>query len=102
MDREGKGVMARKFALTSNGPLSGKTTLATHLRDAYGFVIASHSRSLVRSFAEKWNEEGDAPSISMDYVYQHKEQYRRQLQVHGDEVGFNDPDKAEYCMRYTL
>lgn len=87
--------MSRKLALTSNGPLSGKSTLAAHLRDKYGFVVASHSLSVVRSFAE-------LKGVSVDFVYEHKEQFRQDLQQHGYDVGFNDPERAEYWILRTL
>lgn len=84
--------MVKKFALTSTGPLSGKSTLARHLRDEYGFVLADHSLSVVRSFVEEWNAANDAPAIWPEFVYTHKERFRRDLQEHGYKVGFNDSE----------
>jgi hypothetical protein len=93
-----------KFALTSNGPLSGKTTLAQHLEQAYGFFLASHSRSLVKAFVADWNKVNCDRPITVEDVYrpENKERYRPLLQTYGYTVGFNDRKHAAAWVRYTL
>lgn len=99
--QKGTGV-ARKIALASTGPLSGKTTLAKHLEQKYGFIVASHSLSVVRSYVQEWNSHNDTPPLTIEQVYKNKERHRRALQQHGDKVGFNDPKKALYWIEQTL
>ena len=96
--------MVRKFALTSSGPLSGKTTLAKHLEIEYGFIRADHSRSLVKSFVADWNSSLPLLSgpITVEEVYRDKEQWRPLLQEWGYISGFNDPGSAVRWVRYTL
>lgn len=94
--------MVRKIALTSTGPYSGKTTLARHLEKEYGFMVASHSLSVVRSYVQEWNSFNDSPPLTIEQVYAHKENHRRALQEHGDKMGFNDPAKAGYWIEQTL
>ncbi len=95
--------MTHKFALTSSGPLSGKSTLARHLRDAYGFILADHSRSLVTAFVESWNSVLPVSErITMDQVYQEKEVWRGRLQQFGYQTGFNDNTGAQLWVFITL
>jgi hypothetical protein len=96
--------MARKYALVSNGAMSGKSTLAKHLEATYGFIRADHSRSLVEAFVEQWNARtiDDLRAITVDEVYLDKEKWRPALQEFGYAVGFNDPTKAVEWAEYTL
>jgi len=95
--------MTHKFALTSSGPLSGKSTLARHLRDAYGFILADHSRSLVTAFVESWNSVLPVSErIAVDQVYQEKEVWRGRLQQFGYQTGFNDNTGAQLWVFITL
>lgn len=93
---------ARLFALTSNGPYSGKTTLAKHLEREYGFLVASHSRSLVELYVADWNRVDPNHRLTVEQVYTDKERHRPTLQAFGYTIGFNDPHKAEQWVRYTL
>ncbi len=93
--------MTYKIALTSTGPLSGKTTLATYLRDEQGFMYASHSRSIVQSYVDSWNAHSSY-QLTVEYVYANKEFFRQPLQRHGDDVGFNDPKLMVRWVKYTL
>lgn len=94
----------RKIALTSSGPLSGKSTLARHLEQEYGFVRADHSRSIVESFVKDWNATEPLLSgpITVEEVYRDKETWRPLLQEWGFIAGFNDPRKAGRWVKYTL
>src|SRR5260221_4454582 len=93
-----------KIALTSSSPLSGKTTLAKYLEQNYKFIRADHSRTLVASFVDNWNNPISDPSemISVEKVYREKEIWRPQLQAYGYQVGYNDPERAKYWVRRTL
>src|SRR5258708_2202876 len=93
-----------KIALCSSGPMSGKSTLARHLESVYGFVRADHSRTLVASFVENWDNPISDPSemISVEQVYREKEIWRPLLQTYGYQIGFNDHDKALHWIRRTL
>lgn len=93
----------RKFALTAS-PLSGKSTLAAHLVDGYGFIRVDYSLVLVRSFVDAWNGERpyNGEELTVEQVYQSKEQFRRDLQEHGYKIGFNDPGMAEHWIQTAL
>lgn len=93
--------MTYRFAISSTGPLSGKSTLAKYLRDNHGFLLADHGLSVVKSYVEWYNNEF-AERNTVEHVYLNKEEYRQELQRHGYEVGFNDPDKSEQWVRFTL
>lgn len=93
--------MVYKFALTSTGPLSGKTTLAEYLRDQYGFMVASHSNTIVEGYVADWNA-SHVSTISVPYVYANKEAFRQDLQTWGNTSGFNDPEKCILWVRKTL
>lgn len=83
--------MKYKIALTSSGPLSGKSTLAKYLENEHGFYIVDHSSTLVKSYVEAWNQtfsEMGLP-ITVEDVYRNKEVHRQALQEHGDNIGFN-------------
>jgi hypothetical protein len=88
--------MTWKLALCSTGPMSGKSTLAKYLEANYGFIRADHSRTLVEDYA-KWL----AP-LTADEVYANKELYRRALQQHGYDAGFNDGSRMVYWVKRTL
>lgn len=95
--------MPRKFALTSTGPMSGKSTLARHLESEYGFMRADHSRTLVAAFVEDWNDSKPLSGpITVEEVYRDKETWRPLLQEFGYLIGFNAPEKARYWMERTL
>ncbi len=76
-------------------PLAGKSTLARHLRDHYGYVLADHSLTLIRSYATEYG-------LSIDEVYQNKEYHRLGLQEHGYQIGFNDASRAGRWLERTL
>ena len=79
-----------KIAITSNGPLSGKSTLAKHLESEYGFTRADHSRSLVQDFVENWNNPLPYNArITVEQVYTDKESWRPLLQQFGHSAGYN-------------
>lgn len=93
--------MTYKFALTSSGPLSGKSTLARYLESEHGFIRADHSRTLVQSYVDWYNKEfGDRNTV--EHVYLNKEEYRQELQRHSLAVGFSDPGRAVYWTKQTL
>jgi hypothetical protein len=95
--------MVRKIALTSTGPLSGKSTLARHLEKEYGFIRADHSLTVVTAFVENWNDPLPYSSqTSVEQVYQEKEQWRELLQQFSYTAGFNDPTHARDWMIKTL
>src|SRR5258708_408595 len=94
-------MMVRKIALSSTGPLSGKTTFALFLEWEYKFVRVDHSRTLVQNFVDAWNaEQGEA--LTIEDVYADKETWRGALQVHGNLIGFNEPRMALYWIEQTL
>lgn len=100
--------MAKLIALTSTGPLSGKSTLAKRLAREYEFIHADHSRTLVVSFVMHANAQvlpersGLILPLTVEDVYKDKEFYRTRLQGHGNRIGFNDPALAKEWMLYTL
>lgn len=94
--------MSYKLALTSSGPLSGKSTLAKYLESEHGFIRADHSRTLVQSFVDTWNNTHDCMDITVEEVYAEKEEWRQALQQHSLEVGFSDPGHAVYWTKRTL
>lgn len=96
-----------KFALTSTGPLSSKTTLAKYLEANHGFILAEFSRALAEMFVEQWNaplphETEIGLHLTLDQLYKEKEAYRPLLQKFGDWIGYNDPDKAEQWVLRSL
>lgn len=93
--------MAHKIALTSNGPLSGKTTLADYLGLQHGFMVASHSLTIVKGFVQTHNEQHRS-GLTVEQVYADKERYRIGLQEWGNENGFNSTDKTVYWVKKTL
>lgn len=93
--------MAYKIAVTSNGPLSGKTTLAEYFRDHYGFQVVSHSLTVVTAYVEDYNKRNAEP-ITVARVYQDKEAHRQALQSFGDRSGFNVQENALYWIEKTL
>jgi hypothetical protein len=98
--------MVQKIALTSTGPMSGKSTLAKFLAREYGFYVADHSLSLVKSFVGWYNQQlmksGGKEFITVETVYQDKERWRKSLQEHGYRIGFNAPGQAGTWIQYTL
>jgi hypothetical protein len=101
--------MGRRFALGSNGPLSGKTTLAKHLKSEYGFLYVSHSRTIVTGFVNMWNDGlphksglSGVEQVTVEQVYADKESWRQQLQTYGYTMGYNDPGAARYWILRTL
>jgi hypothetical protein len=98
-----------RFALTSTGPLSGKSTLARYLRDEYGFHLANHSYTLVAAFVDTWNSVlphntrlPHVGRITVEQVYMEKESWRAQIQTYGYQVGYNDPGRAGLWIVRTL
>jgi|SRR5229473_3745300 len=92
-----------KLAITSSGPLSGKTTLAKYLEAEHGFIRADHSRTLVEWFVQTWNDPlPHIAQITVEQVYQDKETYRPLLQQYGDMIGFNDPGRAAHWILRTI
>jgi hypothetical protein len=92
-----------KIALVSTGPLSGKSTLAQHLKEQYGFAIACHICTLVDSFVEKEsNTNYPYHEFTVTDVYDNKEFYRQALQDHALAVGFHDPLMTGYWIGRTI
>lgn len=95
--------MKYKIALTSTGPLSGKSTLAKHLESEYGLYRADHSRTLVREFVlAAASGAMCCPGLTVEKVYEEKEKWRQALQTFGYEIGFNDPKKTKYWAEKTI
>lgn len=93
----------KRIALTSTGPLSGKTTLARYLHEHYGYVWANHSQTLVELFVDWWNRDKNKSQITVASLLANKEYWRPYLQTFGNEQGFNtDYDSARRYMEYTL
>jgi len=92
----------RKFALTSTGPISGKSTLAKYLEREHNFIRADHSHTLVSHYVDRWNVVHDRNPISMAQFYAYKDKYRPDLQEYGYKIGFNDTDLSSYWMTKTL
>lgn len=90
-----------KIGLTSNGPLTGKTTFARYLQEHQGFILASHTMTLMESFVAFQNAVRDE-QITVEDVLREKETYREALQDYGFNVGFNDPGLAAYWIDRTV
>ncbi len=93
--------VARKLAISSTGPLSGKSTLAKHLEKEYGFVRVNHALTLVEDFVETYNI-GAVAKITVEDVYADKECWRPMLQAHGYWAGFHNPELAGMWVMRTL
>ena len=96
-----------KFALTSTGVLSGKSTLANYLEASHGFIKAEFSRALAEMFVEHWNapmphETGIGLRLTVEQLYAEKDTYRPLLQQFGDWIGYNDPTRAEQWVLRAL
>jgi hypothetical protein len=98
------------IALTSTGPMSGKSTLAKHLEHHMHFLRADHSQTLLEEFV--WNENAlnglevmpflEMHPLTVQQVLANKEAYRIQLQRFGYTVGFNDPVRSGTWTDRTL
>ncbi len=106
-------MLTYKFALTSTGILSGKSTLAKYLESKFGFIRADHSRTLVQNYVDDWNSkhsnvwaitvDGLVPNpLTLEEVYGDKEGHRQALQQHSYDIGFNDPDRMVHWIKQTL
>lgn len=92
-----------KIALSSNGPLSGKTTLARYLQAHYHFAIACHVCTLVESFVEYENNANyPLHELNVHEVFENKEFYRQALQNHALRVGFHDDAMLGYWIDRTI
>lgn len=97
--------MANKVALASNGPKSGKSTLARYLHDHYGYRIADHSLTVVQRYVLFYNDlYGDSlpTPLTVEDVYANKEAHRKGLQEVSDILGFTHKDTAAVWIEETL
>ena len=97
-------IEARRIAITSTGPLSGKSTLAKYLVREFGFIRADHSRSLVEDFVRDYNAYNPnvSSNLTVEDVYADKECWRPQLQAFGYRMGYNDEYGARKFIERTL
>ncbi len=96
---------AIKLAISSSGPLSGKTTLAKYLQTEYNFIRADHSQTLVEVFVFDWNLKlmtEDPQRITVANVYANKDEFRPMLQKFGDDQGYNSGVGMERFIKRTL
>lgn len=98
--------MAKRIAL-SGKPLSGKSTLARLMKERYGYRHASLSDLIVQRYAEALNEPWmvtmrGGQRIEVSDIYANKELYREGLQIVGDELGFQDPNRIVALMQEAL
>ena len=93
----------KRIALSSTGPLSGKTTLARYLHEKHGYIWANHSQTLVELYVEDWNKDKNKSQLTVESVLANKEYWRPSLQDFGNRWGFNTRyDAARGYMEYTL
>lgn len=86
--------MVTKLAITSTGPMSGKTTLAKYLEEKYGFLRVDHSRTVAENYAWYHNLYTDEPPLTVEAIYADKERYRPALQAFSLTHGFSSPSYA--------
>jgi hypothetical protein len=93
--------MIKKIALTSSGPLSGKTTLSKYLEKEYRFFRVDHSLTIAQDLVSHENRYNHA-SLTVEDIYADKECWRPQLQEHSLRMGFSSPGRALEWTDVTL
>lgn len=93
-----------RIALSSTGPLSGKSSLAAALHNLYGYHIADHSRTIAQDMVDDLRAGHDNyDHLTIQEVYANKEKWRPALQYHASEVMLlNTPGGAMFWTLYTL
>lgn len=92
--------MAKRIALAGR-PLAGKTTLAKLLKERYGYHHASMSNVIIAELVNRLNARSEYQYSGED-IYHDKEIWRQDLQVIGDDLGFQDPERIISVMRKVL
>lgn len=92
----------RRIALSSTGPLSGKTTLANYLAMHHNFVHAKHNETLYVEYLLRYNERHEGQQLTIRDMLLQKEAHRQALQETGIQCGFDQPERSLYWVLKTL